>query len=251
MLSTNVNTWKGLTTTTDGTLYGCTLGGTVYKYPVGGPWSTVPASSSLDAAIAADSLGNIYAARYGGTLYVKTISASSFTPIVPFAGNANWTGLYVDQYDTLWTLDTSGNIYTRAVSATGFTYHDTAYSGARDITVAPNGDVYVCGPYNVWKQTGGTGSFVSLSTSPGYWMSLSAEPNGDIICAAEPAAGYDSGIWVIYAGTNTFVKLTCASDPLKRWGAVCAIGNCKFYGGQGYSSGYPEYGDGYVHLFGY
>ena len=246
VVSTNSQQWSALTTTPDGTIYGCTLSGVVYKYPVGGPWSTVASSGAINAALAADSLGNVYGAVNGGTLYLKPFSSSTFTPIIPFAGNDSWRGLYVDQDDTLWTVDNAGAIYTRAVSATGFTYHGiTPSSGARDITVAPNGDVYVCGPSNVWKQTGGTGSFVSLPTSPGYWTSISAASNGDIICVGEKQPGYAGGVWVIRSGTTSFSKLSCDSDS--DWSAVRSIGGGQFYASQTISSGE---GDGEVYIFG-
>jgi hypothetical protein len=245
-MRTNPQQWSALTTTPDGTIYGCNLGGTIYKYPVGGPWSTVSSSGAINAALAADSLGNVYGAVNGGTLYVKPFSSSTFTPIIPFAGNDSWRGLYVDQDDTLWTVDQAGAIYTRAVSATGFTYHGaTPSAGARDITVAPNGDVYVCGPFNVWKQTGGTGAFVSLLTSPGYWTSISAASNGDIICVGEKQPGYAGGVWVIRSGTTTFTKLSCDSDS--DWSAVRSIGGGQFYASQTISVGE---GDGEVYIFG-
>ena len=243
IVATNPKYWKGITTTPDGTIYACTLSGVVYKYPVGGPWSTVVSSGAINAAMAADSLGNVYGAVNGGTLYIKTISASTFVPVVPFVGNDSWTGLCFDQYNTLWTIDTAGIINTKTAFSSSFTYHGTAFSGARDITVAPNGDVYVCGPYNVWKQTGGVGAFVSLPSSPGYWMSLSAAPNGDIICSAEPAVGYPSGIWIIYAGTNIFIKIPCAEDV--RWSTVHALAS-----GQFYSSQDTDTGNGEIYKFG-
>jgi hypothetical protein len=246
VVSTYPQQWNALTTTPDGTIYGCTLSGVVYKYPVGGPWSTVSSSGAINAALAADSLGNVYGAVNGGTLYLKPFSSSTFTPIIPFAGNDSWRGLYVDQADTLWTVDNAGAIYTRAVSATGFTYHGaTPSSGARDITVAPNGDVYVCGPFNVWKQTGGTGAFASLPTSPGYWTSISAASNGDIICVGEKQPGYAGGIWIIYAGTTTFVEISCDDDV--DWSAVRSIGGGQFYASQTISVGE---GDGEVYIFG-
>jgi hypothetical protein len=131
------------------------------------------------------------------------------------------------------------------VSASTFTYHGTTpISSVRDITVAPNGDIYVCRFDGIWKQTGGVGSFVVLPTSPGYWTSISASSNGDIICVGEKEAGYAGGVWIIYAGTNTFVKISCGSDS--DWSAVCAIGNCEFFAGQQNSSE----GDGEVYAFG-
>ena len=244
VMSTNPQQWTALTTTPDGTIYGCTLSGVIYKYPVGGPWSIVSSSGAINAALAADSLGNVYGAVNGGTLYLKPFSSSTFAPIIPFAGNDSWRGLYVDQADTLWTVDNAGAIYTRAVSATGFTYHGvTPSTGARDITVAPNGDVYVCGPFNIWKQTGGTGSFVALSTSPGYWTSISAASNGDIICVGEKQPGYVGGVWILRSGT--FTKLSCDSDS--DWSAVRSIGGGQFYASQTISVGE---GDGEVYIFG-
>lgn len=237
--------WKGLTTTPDGTIYGCTLDGFVRKYPVGGPWSSVTVPDTLNAAIAADSLGNVYAAKFNGNIFVKSFSASFFIGISPTPGYLSWTGLFVDQFDTLWAIDTSGNIYTKASFTNIFAYHGPSIAAARDITVAPNGDIYVCRADTMLKQTGGVGAFVPLPTSPGYWTSVSAAPNGDIICVGEAGfPPYVGGIWVIYAGTNTFVKLSCDSDS--DWESVHAIASGKFYAGQ--SNG-PE-GDGQVHIFG-
>ena len=234
--------WKGLTTTPDGTVYGCTLDGFVRQYPVGGPWSSVTVPDALNAAIAADSLGNVYAAKFNGNIFVKLFSASYFIGISPTPGYLPWTGLFVDQFDTLWAIDTSGNIYTKASFTNIFVYHGPSIAAARDITVAPNGDVYVCRADTMLKQTGGVGAFVPLPTSPGYWTSVSAAPNGDIICVGEAGfPPYVGGVWVIYAGTNTFVKLSCASDS--DWESVHAIAGGKFYAGQGIS-------DGQVHIFG-
>lgn len=234
--------WKGLTTTPDGTVYGCTLNGLVWQYPVGGPWSSVSVPDTLNAAIAADSLGNVYAAKFNGNIFVKLFSASYFIGISPTPGYLPWTGLFVDQFDTLWAIDTSGNIYTKASFTNIFAYHGPSIGGARDITVAPNGDIYVCTNSFMLKQTGGVGAFVPLSTSPGYWTSISAAPNGDIICVGEAGfPPYVGGAWVIYAGTDTFVKLPCASDS--DWESVHAIAGGKFYAGQGIS-------DGQVHIFG-
>ena len=233
--------WKGLTTTPDGTVYGCTLNGLVRQYPIGGPWSSVSVPTTIDAAIAGDSLGNVYAARFNEGLYIKLFGNSYFQSFISSLGFKPWTGLFVDQFDTLWALDTTGSIFTKAVSTTTFVYHGPSIAAARDITVAPNGDVYVCRPDSMLKQTGGVGPFVALPTNPGYWTSVSAAPNGDIICVGEKQTPYAGGVWVIYAGTNTFVKLSCDSDS--DWSTVHAIAGGKFYAGQGIS-------DGQVHIFG-
>jgi hypothetical protein len=199
---------------------------------------------ALNAAIAADSLGNVYAAKFNGNIFVKSFSASFFIGISPTPGYLPWTGLFVDQFDTLWAIDTSGNIYTKASFTNIFVYHGPSIGAARDITVAPNGDIYVCRADVVVKQTGGVGPFVPLPTSPGYWTSISAAPNGDIICVGEKQTPYAGGVWVIYAGTNTFVKLSCDSDS--DWSTVHAIAGGQFFAGQSTSTE----GDGQVHIFG-
>jgi hypothetical protein len=243
--------WKGLTTTPDGTVYGCTLNGFVWQYPVGGPWSTLtPAGQyGINSALAGDSLGNVYGARLNEGLYIKLSGNSFFIPFISSVGYGPWTGLFVDQDDTLWALQFNGSILKKAVSTTTFVFHANSIGGARDITVAPNGDVYVCTNSFMLKQTGGVGAFVPLPTSPGYWTSISAAPNGDIICVGEAGfPPYVGGAWVIYAGTNTFVKLPCASDS--DWESVHAIAGCKFYAGQANGGGSGSGADGQVHIFG-
>jgi hypothetical protein len=244
-VSTNVRQWTGLTTSPDGTIYGCILSGNVYQYPIGGPWALVPAGGAINTCLASDSFGNIYGAGLGNTVYIKYAASTSFTPVVPFVGNANWTGLFVDQANTVWLLENNGSIYTKLISSTVFTYYGiTPSTGARDITVAPNGDVYVCNSSTIWKQTGGTGPFVALSAPGATWISLSAAPNGDIICVGEKQLPYAGGIWVIYAGTTTFIKIACDSDV--DWTAVRAIAGGEFYASQTLSIE----GNGEIYIFG-
>jgi uncharacterized Zn-binding protein involved in type VI secretion len=90
------------------------------------------------------------------------------------------------------------------------------------ITVAPNGDVYVCSQNNdIWKQTGGSGVFVSLGQTSRSWRGISAAPNGDIYACVD---GGD--IYKQFGGIGNFLPLGQVS---RTWWKVVAAPNGNVY----------------------
>jgi hypothetical protein len=70
------------------------------------------------------------------------------------------------------------------------------------ITVAPNGDVYACAYNNgnIYKQTGGEGSFISLKQTLRNWYAMTSNAIGDVYCATE-----EGGIYKQTNGEGDFI----------------------------------------------
>lgn len=92
----------------------------------------------------------------------------------------------------------------------------------RDITVAPNGDVYACvANGDIYKQTGGTGSFVATGQTSRLWVGIAAASNGDIYATA-----YGGDIYIQASGGSTFTAL---SQGTRNWNCISVAPNGDVY----------------------
>jgi len=84
-----------------------------------------------------------------------------------------------------------------------FTIIDNTSKIGRGITIAPNGDVYASAfNSDIYKQTGGVGSFVALGQTARQWFGMASAPNGDIY-----AGTFNSGIYKQTGGVGDFISI--------------------------------------------
>lgn len=171
--------------------------------------------------IAATPSGDIYAVVYFGGIYKQTNGTGSFVSI---GQDTNyWTGICSATNNDMYACESNtGRIFKKLASETNFTtlYATTGLS-LRDITIDASGNIYICDGTDIYKQTGGIGSFNPLGTVGQVWTGLAAAPNGDIFACSEDTLSTDGGIFVQYGGTGSFTSLNQAN---RDWSAI-AVSN--------------------------
>lgn len=120
-----------------------------------------------------------------------------------------------------------------AGSLVALTQEIDAYQAWSGITIALNGDVYICSRWNnnpgrIYKQTGGIGDFVNLNQDPvSYtsWVALAAAPNGDIWASELNGAQYDgtSGLFIKMSTSSDFVEYTQTGLPFVNGSSIRCI----------------------------
>jgi hypothetical protein len=171
--------------------------------------------------IAATPSGDIYAVVYFGGIYKQTNGTGSFVSI---GQDTNyWTGICSATNNDMYACESNtGRIFKKLASETNFTtlYATTGLS-LRDITIDASGNIYICDGNDIYKQTGGIGSFNPLGTVGQVWTGLAAAPNGDVFACSEDTFDTDGGIFVQYGGTGEFISLNQAN---RDWSAI-AVSN--------------------------
>jgi uncharacterized protein (TIGR02145 family) len=171
--------------------------------------------------IAATPSGDIYAVVYFGGIYKQTNGTGSFVSI---GQDTNyWTGICSATNNDMYACESNtGRIFKKLASETNFTtlYATTGLS-LRDITIDASGNIYICDDNDIYKQTGGIGSFNPLGTVGQVWTGLAAAPNGDIFACSEDTFDTDGGIFVQYEGTGSFISLNQSN---RDWSAI-AVSN--------------------------
>jgi uncharacterized protein (TIGR02145 family) len=171
--------------------------------------------------IAATLSGDIYAVVYFGGIYKQTNGTGSFVSI---GQDTNyWTGICSATNNDMYACESNtGRIFKKLASETNFTtlYATTGLS-LRDIAIDASGNIYICDGTDIYKQTGGIGSFNPLGTVGQVWTGLAAAPNGDIFACSEDTFDTDGGIFVQYGGTGSFTSL---NQDNRDWSSI-AVSN--------------------------
>ena len=92
------------------------------------------------------------------------------------------------------------------------------------LAATPNGDVYaIVSAGDIYKQTGGTGAFVSLNQGSRNWNSIAAAPNGDVYAVAD----FDPAL--VYKQTGGSGNFTALSIPQRDYYSVTIAPNGDVY----------------------
>jgi uncharacterized Zn-binding protein involved in type VI secretion len=99
------------------------------------------------------------------------------------------------------------------------------------MAAAPNGDIYsAVYSGDIYIQAGGAGSFVGLGGTSRAWFGMTAAPNGDIYACVN-----SGDIYIRSGGAGSFVGL---GQTVRTWRGMCAAPNgdiyCADYGGNVY-----------------
>jgi len=91
------------------------------------------------------------------------------------------------------------------------------------VTVAPNGDIYLGGYGDIYKQAGGTGDYIPLGQTTQWWNSVTAAYNGDIY-----AISYNGSLDIHKqsGGSGNFNALSQANIS---WSGLAAAPNGNIY----------------------
>jgi len=171
--------------------------------------------------------GNVYIGMYGGDIYMQTGGTGAF--VAMGLTHRNWRSLVVNPLTgDLYAAVSFDYIYMMPSGSTTFTVvsGQTATHNWYQMTATATGDIYACeaGPNwaggDIWKQTGGTGSFVALSQTSRFWFGMAAA-NGNVY-----ASTANNSIYMQTGGTGNFVTL---NQTIRSWLAMTADSSGNVY----------------------
>ena len=97
------------------------------------------------------------------------------------AGNRGWYGITSTPSGDVYAVVYGGDIYKQTGGTGSFVAQSAGDRSWIRITSTPSGDVYaVVQSGDIYKQTGGTGSFVAQSAGDRLWAGITSTPNGDV-----------------------------------------------------------------------
>jgi hypothetical protein len=205
--------WVFMCVAPNGDVYATKGTGDIYMQSGGvGTFNALSQTSRNWQGICATPSGDIYAIVSSGDLYKRTGGTGNFVGLSQTS--RSWRGLASDSSGNLYATVANGDIYKR--TGTGnFTALGQTSRNWNAITVTPNGDVYAITRTSggeIYKQTGGTGSFVSLNQngilSSTAWIGIAASPIGNIYALSDGIDTlYSSPLFVQPFGQNGFINI--------------------------------------------
>lgn len=203
--------------------------GSIYEKPnTGTAFNAISAPNFAYNGIAVSPSGDVYAVAYAQSIFKQTGGSGYWTPILG-QNYYNWTGICSATNGDMYACESQyGKIFRKLAGEVTFNtsyYTHTIDTGVRDITITPYGDIYICTNSNIYKQTGGIGNFVLLSTTGQTWTGLSAAPNGNVFACSGDTANTDGDIFVQYGGNGSFISLNQVN---RNWSGISFENNYGF-----------------------
>lgn len=159
--------WAGMTTTSNGDVYACVYDGDIYKRTGGvGNFVATGQTTRYWSSMTTDSNDVVYASVNNGDIYKLTPPSTIFTP----TGQTSryWRGMTPGPDGSVYAAVAEGDIYKKPLGNVTFAATGQTSRQWNGMTSTPNGDVYASANdatgYGIYKQTGGTGSFVQTNS---------------------------------------------------------------------------------------
>jgi uncharacterized Zn-binding protein involved in type VI secretion len=208
--------WYGMAVAPNGDVYACAESEDIYKQTNGiGDFLPLHQTHRSWHGIAAAPNGDVYACA-DVDIYKQTGGVDDFISLGQTYQGVDWHSIAAapngNIYATGENSEWSGDIYEQTGGIGNFIRLGAPVSYPMGITVAPNGDVYVCDVVDIKKQTGGVGSFIRLHQAQKNWTEMAAAPNGDIYIQA--------------GGTGDFIAL---GEMARNWYGIAAATNGDVY----------------------
>jgi len=134
----------------------------------------------------------------------------------------DWRGIVSAPNGNVYACVDSGNIYKQSSGLGSFVSLAQTVRVWYGMTASPNGDVYACeNPGNIYKQTGGTGVFTSLAQTSSAWYGMASAANNNIY-----ATVYAGNIYKQTGGVGNFVSL---AQTVRNWTGITVAPNGNVY----------------------
>lgn len=135
--------------------------------------------------------------------------------------NRSWSGAAATPNGNVYAI-TGGDIYKQTNGSGDFISLNQNLGDFRGITATADGSIYVCVENgDIYKQTNGAGNFVPLGQISREWRGMASAPNGNIYCVV-----YNGDIYMQTNGTGNFIPL---GQTNRGWYGIASAANGQVY----------------------